>query len=97
MEACVSRRSEAGGNRTDEDMGGERSRRNGGWWRRWSGLEALIPGGGNPRERERERERGGRERGSVVRLCRPGFNGASGACEGKGKQGGCVPACGPRT
>ena len=55
MEACVSRRSEAGGNRTDEDMGDERSRRNGGWWRRWSGLVALIPAA---ETLEREREEG---------------------------------------
>lgn len=42
VDAWASRRTDAGGMRKDEDIGDERSRRNGDWCRRWSGLVALI-------------------------------------------------------
>ena len=45
MEDWASRRTDAGGMRKDEDTGEERSRRNGDWCRRWSGLVALIAAG----------------------------------------------------
>lgn len=55
VEACASRRIEAGGRRNDEEIGDERSRRNGGWRRRWSGLEALmtVAESWNPSKRKR--------------------------------------------
>jgi hypothetical protein len=47
--------------RKDEDTGEERSRRNGDWCRRWSGLVALIAAG------ESEEGRGGETLVDAVR------------------------------